>query len=234
MLTKQLNNYEAENEQAHGPLADKVAKLKKIYTIPVDLELELDAIRIKGDIIAYEKKARVPDNDTLSQERVDKLNDELESCKLTLIDTFKMVQPTQNSLSLLCDRTEATKFFVSVMNDKYSHYTKDKTINTMLKKLEYAIKTATKRIEEMKEDMMNDDIEAKIPGSSRKRNFQDIPPQSRIMQKIVPDFKNLDSHPPGTKATVAQPKANGAKTTSQKNNATENDYSFLFVDARFG
>ena len=75
------------------------------------------------------------------------------------------------------------------MNDKYSHYKKDKTINTMLKKLEYAIKTATKRIEEMKEDMMDDDIEAKIPGSSRRRNFQDIPPQSRIMQNIVPDFK---------------------------------------------
>ena len=44
------------------------------------------------------------------------------------------------------------------------------------------------------------------------------------MQNIVPDFKNLDSHPPGTKATVAQPKANGAKTTSQEKNETENDY----------
>ena len=54
------------------------------------------------------------------------------------------------------------------------------------------------------------------------------------MENIVPDFKNLNSHPPGTKASVAQPKANGAKTTSQKKNATENDYSFLFVDARFG
>ena len=39
--------------------------------------------------------------------------------------------------------------------------------------------------------MMDDDIEAKIPGSSKRRNFQDIPPQSRIMQNIVPDFKNL-------------------------------------------
>ena len=123
------------------------------------------------------------------------------------------------------------------MNDKYSHYTKDKTINTMLKKLEYTIKTATKRIEEMKENMMSnkdDNIEAKIPDSSRRRNFQEIPPQSRIMENIVPDFKNLNSHPPGTKASVAQPRANGAKTTSQKKNAAENDNSFLFVDARFG
>ena len=73
-----------------------------------------------------------------------------------------MVQPTPTSISLLCDRTEATKNFISVMNNKYSHYAKDKTINTMLKKLEYAIKTATKRIEEMKDDMIDEDIGAKV------------------------------------------------------------------------
>ena len=123
------------------------------------------------------------------------------------------------------------------MNDKYSHYTKDKTINTMLKKLEYTIKTATKRIEEMEENIMSnkdDDIEVTIPDSSRKRKFQEIPPESRIMENILPDFRNLNSYPPGTKASVAQPRANGAKNTSQKKNATEKDYSFLFVNARFG
>ena len=175
----ELNNYEAENEEAHGPLADKVAKLDKIYTTLVDLELELDDIRKKGNIIAYEKKARVPEDDTLSQGRVDKFKDELESRRITLNDTCKMVQPTQDGISLLRYRTEATKNFISVMNDKYSHYTKDKTINTMQKKLEYTIKTATKRIEEMKENMISnkdDDIEAKIPDSSRRRNFQEIPP----------------------------------------------------------
>ena len=80
------NNYEAENEQAHGPLADKVAKLEKRYTILMDLELEFDAIRKKGNIIAYEKKPRVPDNNTLSQERVNKFKDEIESHKITLND----------------------------------------------------------------------------------------------------------------------------------------------------
>ena len=36
------------------------------------------------------------------------------------------------------------------------------------------------------------------------------------MENIVPDFKNLNSHPPGTKASVAQPRANRAKTRTVK------------------
>ena len=68
----ELSNYVTENEEVHGPLTDKVAKLDKIYTTLVDLELELDDIRKRDNIIAYEKKARVLDNDTLSQERVKK------------------------------------------------------------------------------------------------------------------------------------------------------------------
>ena len=123
------------------------------------------------------------------------------------------------------------------MTDKHSHYTKDKTINTMLKKLEYAIKTATKRIEEMKENMMSnkdDDIEAKIPDSSRRIDFKEIPLQYRIMENIIPDFKNLNSHPPGTKASLTYTRAGEARDTSQEKDTTEKDHSFLFADARFG
>ena len=112
-----------------------------------------------------------------------------------------MVQPTQASISILSDRTEAAKHFVSSMNDKYSHYAKDRAINTMLKKLQYAIKTAIEKVNEMKEDIMDDDM-GRAQGPSRRRDFQDIPPQSRILQNIVPDFRKLTSHPPGTKASV--------------------------------
>ena len=115
-----------------------------------------------------------------------------------------MVQPTQASISILSDKTEAAKYLVSSMNEKYTHYAKDKAINTMLKKLQYAIKTAIEKINEMKEDIMDDDM-GRAQGPSRRRDFQDIPPQSRIMQNIVPDFRKLTSHPPGTKASVAQP-----------------------------
>ena len=57
------------------------------------------------------------------------------------------------------------------MNDKYSHYLKDEAIRKMLKKLQYAVKIAAKRIEEMEEDMMDnkdDDIEVIISESSKK------------------------------------------------------------------
>ena len=99
----------AEIEAIHGPLTDKVAKLDKIYTTLVDLELELDDIRKRDNIIAYEKKARVSNDDTISQERVDKFKDELESRRITLNDTCKMVQPTQDGIDQLCYKTEAIK-----------------------------------------------------------------------------------------------------------------------------
>ena len=87
-----------------------------------------------------------------------------------------MVQPTPTSISILCDRTEAAKNFVSGLNEKYSHYMKDRAINTNMKKLEYAINTESKRIDEIKDGMIDDDMEAKVPGPSKRRDFQDILP----------------------------------------------------------
>ena len=54
------------------------------------------------------------------------------------------------------------------------------------------------------------------------------------MQNIVPDFRNLSSHPPGTKAPVAQTMAKGAKNTSQKRKTSDDDYLFWFINTRFG
>ena len=96
------------------------------------------------------------------------------------------------------------------MHDKYSHYKKDKTINTMLKKLEYTMKLANRRIEEM-EDMNDDDIKAKLPDLFR--NYQEITPQPRTKENIIPDIKNLNSHPPGTEASVACTTASETKDT---------------------
>ena len=64
----------------------------------MDLELELDDIRKRGNIIAYEKKARIPDDDTLPQDRVNKFEDEVESRRITINDTCKTVQPTQDGI----------------------------------------------------------------------------------------------------------------------------------------
>ena len=81
----------------------------------MELELELKAIRNEGNIIAYEKKAKVPDNGTLTEERVGKFKEDIENWRLALNDACKMVQPTQASISVLSDRTEAAKYFVSSM-----------------------------------------------------------------------------------------------------------------------
>ena len=55
-----LSNYVTESQEAHTPLADKLAALNKTYTLLTDLELELFDIRKRGNIIAYEKRAKVP------------------------------------------------------------------------------------------------------------------------------------------------------------------------------
>ena len=91
------------------------------------------------------------------------------------------------------------------MNYKYSHYTKDKTINTMLKKLEYTMKMANKRIEEMED--MDDNIQANLSDLFR-RHLQVITPQARTMDNITPDFANFNPHPPGAEASVAYTRAN--------------------------
>ena len=72
--------------------------MDKMYTTLVDLELERDDIRKKRNIIDYEKKARIQDDNTLSQDRVDKFRDELEICRITSNGTCKMAQPTQDGL----------------------------------------------------------------------------------------------------------------------------------------
>ena len=50
----ELNNCEAEYEEVHGLLADKMARLNKTYITLVDLELDLDDIRKEGNIISYD------------------------------------------------------------------------------------------------------------------------------------------------------------------------------------
>ena len=82
------------------------------------------------------------------------------------------------------------------------------------------------------EDMNDDDIKAKLPDLFR--NFQEITPQPRTMENIIPDFKSLNFYLPGTKASVACTRAGEARDISQEKNATEKDHSFLFADARFG
>ena len=59
-------------------------------------------------------------------------------------------------------------------------------------------------------------------------------PHSRVTGNTRPEVKGLKASPPGAKISVAQPDASNLKTVSQGRSIEERDYSFLFVDARFG
>ena len=59
----------------------------------------------------------------------------------------------------------------------------------MLKKLEYTMKLADRNIEELED--MDDKIQANLSNLFRK-NFQEITPQSRTMENIIPDSKHLN------------------------------------------
>ena len=55
------------------PLLIRLLRLKEIYTTLVKLKLELTAIRGESNIIAFERKAKVPDSGTLSEESKESL-----------------------------------------------------------------------------------------------------------------------------------------------------------------
>ena len=96
-----------------------------------------------------------------------------------------MAQPTQKVIGQLQYRTENARDFISDMHDKYSHYKKDKAINTMLKKLEYTMKLSKRNIKEIED--MNDDIQARLSDLFR-RHIKEI-------ESTTPDSENLKSHP---------------------------------------
>ena len=155
-----LDNCEAEYKEVHGPLVDKMTRVNETYVTLVDLELDHNNIRKEGNIITYERKIGIPNDDTLYQERVNNLRGKLENCRITLRNTCKMAQPTQRGLSQLQYRTVNARDFISDMHEKYSHYKKDKAINTMLEKLEYTMRMANRKIEEIED--IDDDMQARM------------------------------------------------------------------------
>ena len=69
----ELINYIINSEKADGPLADKLVTLEEHYKLLAELEQDLIDIRKRGNIIAHEKKAKIPDTETLSQDKIEAL-----------------------------------------------------------------------------------------------------------------------------------------------------------------
>ena len=146
-------------------------------------------IRRRGNIITNEKTVKVADTETISQDTFESLRNELDNCRDDLSATYKAAQPTKRGIYYLGYRTETTKKFIEVVNDKYASCLKNKSISKVLQKLQYTIKLAkVKEVEENVQDD-NDDPEVTIKGSSKRKSFQESLPHSRVTGNTRPDVK---------------------------------------------
>ena len=121
------------------------------------------------------------DDDTLYQNKVEEIRNKLE--KLALDDTYRMIQPTKDGVDKLLSKAEAARKLISEINNQFSHYKKSQSISMMLKKLEYTIKTATRKVEEIQEELLikrENDTEATSTESSIEINLQEMPPRPRL------------------------------------------------------
>ena len=88
-----------------------------------------------------------------------------------LRDTCNTSQPTQNSITQLHYRTVNAREFISDIHNKYTHYWEEKILNTMLNKLEYTLKIATSKLEEL--ENLDDKIQSNMV-SLFKQHFKEL------------------------------------------------------------
>ena len=115
----------------------------------MQLELELVDISSSGDILEHAKESTTQTKKTQSLRKYKELRNNLEIHRFTLIGNSRMVLPTQGGLDQLKYRTKAAREFVLEINDTQPQYKKYQTIDTMVRKLEYAIQVASKTIKEL-------------------------------------------------------------------------------------
>ena len=80
--------------------------------------------------------------------------------------------------------------FISEMHDKYTHYMEEKIINTMLNKLEYILKIASSKLEELED--LDDKIQSNLM-SLFKQHFQELTPHPKIVDDKESDHTIFNS-----------------------------------------
>ena len=138
---------------------------------------------------------------TISQDTIESLRNELASHRDNLSTTYKAAQPMQSNIDQLGYKTETTKKFIEVVNDKYASCLKDKSIRKELQKLQYTIKLTELKVMELEQNVQldNDDAEVVIKRSSNRKSFQESLPHSRVTGNTQPDIKGLKASSPGEK-----------------------------------
>ena len=146
---------------------------------------------------------------------MENLNYELEKRKTLLNDTCRMTHYNQEGVKQLLYQMESAKKLLIGINERYPECRKNQNLSVSIKKLDYAIKTTLKKVQDIREHIDADggSQETLRGGAStprthgtaetpRKRKFSDILPPERKLQFIDPTFDHLESHSVGTPTTT--------------------------------
>ena len=235
-VREELNCIILESEKELGPLAGRLVTLDDQYQHLAELEQELMDIRKRGNIITHEKRVKVENTETISQDTIESLRKMLESPTEDLSTAYKAAQPIQSNIDHLGYKTETAKKFIDVVNDKYAFCLKDKSIGKEFQKLKYTIKLANLKVKELEQNVKNgnDDAEVILKRSSNRKSFQESLPYSRITGNTGPDIKGLKASPPSEKVPLAHPDASNPNAAANGGSNGGKNYSFLFKYARWG
>ena len=108
-VREDLNHIILERENEHGPLAGRLVTLDDQYQLLAELEQELMDIRKRGNIITHEKRVKVVNTETISQDTIESLRKELESRRDDLSIAYKAAQPMQHNITVTrqCTRSNS-------------------------------------------------------------------------------------------------------------------------------
>ena len=99
-------------------------------------------------------------------------------------------------------RAEDAKKLLFSINEQFPHYVTNPKLEEPIKKLQYNIKTALKKVQNIQENL-NVNVNPGISKTTlKKRKFSDITPLEKNLRFMAPDFNNLKSHPGDTLVTT--------------------------------
>ena len=87
---------------------------------------------------------------------MDNLSDELENQKTQLNDTYRIFHYNQEGVEQLLYQMESAKKLLIGINDRYLECRNNQKLAVPIKKLDYAIKTTLKKIQEIQEHIDTD------------------------------------------------------------------------------
>ena len=103
----------------------------------------------------------------------------------------------------------------------------EKIINTMLNKLEYTLKIASSKLEELED--LDDKIQSNLT-SLFKQHFQELTPHPKTMENIKPDHTKHNSEFYKNFISIGHVTASEEKDTTQERNTISKELSLDSVD----